>query len=51
MLYEVITQSNANKSDITEVDSDGTIVLDISFTNYPDSFTYSYRALKYNLTF
>lgn len=47
----ITSQSNANKSDITEVDPNGTIVLDISFTNYPDSFTYSYRALKYNLTF
>ena len=47
----ITSQVNANKSDITEIDSNGNIVLDISFTNNPNSFTYSYRALKYNISF
>lgn len=47
----ITSQINANKSDITELNSSGKIVLDISFSNNPDSFTYSYRALKYNITF
>jgi hypothetical protein len=47
----ITSQVNANKSDITEVNASGKIVLDISFSNNPDSFTYSYRALKYNITF
>ncbi len=47
----ITSQSNANKSDITEVNTNGNIVLDISFSNKPNSFTYSYRALKYNITF
>lgn len=47
----ITSQINANKSDITEIDSNGNIVLDISFTNNPNSFTYSYRALKYNISF
>jgi arylsulfate sulfotransferase len=47
----ITSQINANKSDITEVDANGNIVLDISFRNNPNSFTYSYRALKYNITF
>jgi len=45
------SQINANKSDITEINANGNIVLDISFTNNPNSFTYSYRALKYDITF
>lgn len=45
------SQINANKSDITEIDSNGNIVLDISFTNNPNRFTYSYRALKYNFSY
>lgn len=47
----ITSQSNANKSDITEINSSGNIVLDISFSNNPGSFTYSYRALKYSITF
>lgn len=47
----ITSQINANKSDITEVNTSGKIVLDISFSNNPDSFTYSYRALKYNIPF
>lgn len=47
----ITSQINANKSDITEIDTNGNIVLDISFSNNPDSFTYSYRALKYNISF
>ena len=47
----ITSQVNANKSDITEINSSGNIVLDLSFSNYPDSFTYSYRALKYNINF
>lgn len=47
----VTSQVNANKSDITEINANGTVVLDISFTNNPNSFTYSYRALKYNIHF
>lgn len=47
----ITSQINANKSDITEVNTSGKIVLDISFSNNPDSFTYSYRALKYNIAF
>lgn len=47
----ITSQANANKSDITEVDADGNIVLDISNSNNPSSFTYSYRALKYNISF
>ena len=45
----ITSQINANKSDITEIDANGNIVLDISFSNPPNAFTYSYRALKYNL--
>ena len=45
------SQINAYKSDITEVDNNGSIQLDISFTNNPGRFTYSYRALKYNIVF
>lgn len=47
----ITSQVNANKSDITEIGANGSIVLDLSFTNFPNSFTYSYRALKYNITF
>ncbi|WP_162127064.1 aryl-sulfate sulfotransferase [Flavobacterium phycosphaerae] len=47
----ITSQINASKSDITEVDANGNIVLDISFSNNPNSFTYSYRALKYNINF
>lgn len=47
----ITSQINANKSDITEINAGGTIVLDLSFTNKPNNFTYSYRALKYNITF
>lgn len=47
----ITSQVNANKSDITEVDASGNILLDISFSNNPNSFTYSYRALKYNISF
>jgi arylsulfate sulfotransferase len=47
----ITSQTNANKSDITEINANGNIVLDISFSNNPNSFTYSYRALKYNITF
>jgi arylsulfate sulfotransferase len=47
----ITSQVNANKSDITEIDANGNIVLDLSFTNNPNRFTYSYRALKYNITF
>ena len=47
----ITSQSNANKSDITEITQTGNIVLDISFSNNPNSFTYSYRALKYNISF
>ena len=47
----ITSQVNANKSDITEVNANGNIVLDISFSNNPNSFTYSYRALKYNISF
>lgn len=45
------SQINANKSDITEVNPNGNIVLDISFSNNPNSFIFSYRALKYNIDF
>ena len=45
------SQVNANKSDITEINANGNIVLDLSFSNNPDSFTYSYRALKYNINY
>lgn len=45
------SQINANKSDITEITSNGNIVLDLSFRNNPNSFRYSYRALKYNISF
>lgn len=47
----ITSQVNANKSDITEINSNGNIVLDISFSNNTNSFTYSYRALKYNMSF
>jgi arylsulfate sulfotransferase len=47
----ITSQVNAGKSDITEINANGNIVLDLSFTNKPNSFTYSYRALKYNITF
>lgn len=47
----ITSQLNASRSDITEIDSDGNILLEISFTNNSDRFTYSYRALKYNITF
>lgn len=47
----ITSQANANKSDITEVNSSGNIVLDLSFSNQPNGFTYSYRALKYNINF
>jgi len=47
----ITSQTNANKSDITEVDANGTIVLDISFENKSNAFTYSYRALKYTIDF
>ena len=47
----ITSQVNANKSDITEVNTSGAIVLDMSFSNNPNSFTYSYRALKYNISF
>lgn len=47
----ITSQVNANKSDITEVNENGNIVLDLSFSNNPNSFTYSYRALKYNISF
>jgi len=47
----ITSQVNANKSDITEVNANGNIVLDMSFSNNPNSFTYSYRALKYNISF
>lgn len=47
----IYSQINANKSDITEIDFNGNIQLDISFTNNPNRFTYSYRALKYNINF
>lgn len=47
----ITSQTNANKSDITEIDPNGNIVLDISFSNKPNSFTYSYRALKYTISF
>lgn len=47
----ITSQVNANKSDITEIDPNGNIVLDISFSNKSNSFTYAYRALKYNITF
>ncbi len=47
----ITSQINANKSDITEINSNGNIVLDLSFSNNPNSFTYSYRALKYNINF
>ena len=47
----ITSQINANKSDITEIDSNGNILLDISFSNNPNRFTYSYRALKYNFDF
>ncbi len=45
------SQTNANKSDITEIAPNGNILLDISFSNYPNNFTYSYRALKYENVF
>lgn len=47
----ITSQVNANKSDITEINSNGNIVLDISFSNNSNSFSYSYRALKYNISF
>lgn len=47
----ITSQVNANKSDITEINSNGNIVLDLSFSNNPNSFTYSYRALKYNINY
>ena len=47
----ITSQVNANKSDITEVNANGNIVLDMSFSNNPNSFRYSYRALKYNISF
>lgn len=47
----ITSQINANKSDITEIDTNGNIVLNLSFTNNPGSFTYSYRALKYTINF
>jgi arylsulfate sulfotransferase len=47
----ITSQVNANKSDITEINANGNIVLDISFRNYPNGFTYSYRALKYVIDF
>jgi arylsulfate sulfotransferase len=47
----ITSQVNANKSDITEVNTSGAIVLDMNFSNNPNSFTYSYRALKYNISF
>ncbi|MBQ4821781.1 arylsulfotransferase family protein [Aquimarina sp. MMG016] len=45
------SQIQANKSDIIEIDSQGNILLDINFTNDSEKFTYSYRALKYNIDF
>lgn len=47
----ITSQVNANKSDITEINANGEIVLDMSFSNNPNSFTYTYRALKYNISF
>ncbi|UPT69304.1 MAG: aryl-sulfate sulfotransferase [Flavobacterium sp. JAD_PAG50586_2] len=47
----ITSQTNANKSDVTEINANGNIILDISFSNNPNSFSYSYRALKYNITF
>lgn len=47
----ITSQTNAIKSDITEINANGDIVLDISFSNDGGYFTYSYRALKYNITF
>ena len=47
----ITSQINANKSDITEIDTNGNIILDLSFTNNPNRFTYSYRAMKYNINF
>jgi len=46
----ITSQVNANKSDITEVTANGDIVLDLSFTNN-SMFVYSYRALKYKISF
>ncbi|NHN27435.1 hypothetical protein FIA58_017280 [Flavobacterium jejuense] len=45
------SQQNASRTDLTEIDYQGNILLDISFTNNQDKFTYSYRALKYNISF
>lgn len=47
----ITSQINANKSDITEINASGNIELDLSFSNNQNSFTYSYRALKYNISF
>lgn len=47
----ISSQLNASRSDITEIDNLGNILLDISFTNNADRFMYSYRALKYNINF
>ncbi|MGD1841705.1 MAG: arylsulfotransferase family protein [Thermonemataceae bacterium] len=45
------SQQNADKSDIRELSSDNDVVLEMFFTNPTDRFTYSYRALKYNIDF
>ena len=47
----ITSQINANKSDITEIDANGNITLDINFSNNLNSFTYSYRALKYKINY
>lgn len=47
----ISSQLNASRSDITEIDNLGNILLDISFTNNANRFMYSYRALKYNINF
>lgn len=47
----ITSQVNANKSDITEVNASGNILLNISFSNNSNYFSYSYRALKYNISF
>ena len=41
------SQINANKSDFTEVDQNGNIVLDVSFTNQPNRNFFTYRAIRY----
>ena len=45
------SQINAARADITEIDNQGNILLDISFTNNLEKFTNTYRALKYNINF